>query len=102
MFAAYCPTTSAALSAYARERGLLTAADPDFSIDLIGEGLTAVVSVKLECPEFLGSTRGVLGNATARTCVRQAVREELGGWLKEHPQQAVAVIDRIMEGARRS
>jgi DNA gyrase subunit B len=90
----------AALSAYARERRLLTAADPDFGTELIGNGLTAVVSVKLEHPEFLGSTRGVLGNAAARTCVRQAVQEFLGGWLAEHPQRAVDVVHRIMQGTR--
>jgi DNA gyrase subunit B len=90
----------AALSAYARERRLLTATDPDFSTELISRGLTAVLSVKLEYPEFKGSTRGVLGNAAVRACMRQTVEESLGGWLKEHPQQAAAVIDRIMQGAR--
>ena len=92
----------AALSAYARERRLLTATDPDFGTELIGRGLTAVVSVKLEHPEFLGSTRGVLGNAAAHTCVRQAVQEFLGGWLAEHPQRAVDVVDRIMQGTRQN
>ena len=76
----------AALNAYARESGLLTATDPDFDTDLVGEGLTAVVSVKLERPEFEGPTRGVLGNAAVHTCVRQSVQEELGRWLREHPQ----------------
>jgi DNA gyrase/topoisomerase IV subunit B len=68
---------------------------------LIGEGLTAVVSVKLEYPEFEGSTRGVLGNAAVRACVRQAVQEDLGTWLGEHPQQAAAVIERLVRGHRR-
>ena len=90
------------LSAYARERKLLLAADPDFGIDLIGEGLTAVVSVELEHPVFEGSTRGTLGNAAVRDCVRQAVQEDLGRWLEEHPQQAAVVIDRIMRVARRN
>jgi DNA gyrase subunit B len=48
---------SSALAAFARERGLLTAAHPDFGTELISAGLKAVVSVKLEQPEFEGSAR---------------------------------------------
>jgi DNA gyrase subunit B len=59
------------------------------------------VSVKLERPEFEGSTRDVLGNAAVRACVRKAVLEHLGSWLEEHPQQAAAIIDRILRRARR-
>ncbi|MFH9355683.1 ATP-binding protein [Kitasatospora sp. NPDC017646] len=92
---------AAAVTAYARERRLLTATDPDLSTDRIGEGLTAVVSVKLDHPEFHGAIRDVLGNATVRACVGQAVQEHLGGWLEEHPEWAVAVVDRIVRGARR-
>lgn len=92
----------AAVNAYARERGLLTAADPDLSTDCVSVGLTAVVSVKLEYPEFEGSTRGVLGNAVVHACVREAVLEHLSRWLKEHPQQAAAVIGRIMHGTHRN
>ena len=90
----------AAVNAYARERRLLAATDSDIDVERIGEGLTAVVSVKLERPEFEGSTLGVLGNAAVRDCVRQAVEEHFGGWLREHPQQAAAVLDRIMHRAR--
>ena len=89
-----------AVNAYARERRLLTAADPDFGTDRIFEGLTAVVSVKLEYPEFEGSTRGVLGNAAVRACVAQAILEHVGGWLQEHPQQTAAITDRIRRARR--
>jgi DNA gyrase subunit B len=91
----------AAVSAYAREQRLLTATAPDFDTDRIEEGLTAVVSVKLEHPEFEGSTRGRLGNAPVRACVRQAVQEHLASWLRAHPQQAAAIIDRLTQEARR-
>ncbi|WUK34219.1 hypothetical protein OHS57_21065 [Streptomyces sp. NBC_00370] len=70
----------------------MTATDLDLSPDRISEGLTAVVSVKLDHPEFEGATRGVLGNAAVRTSVSEAVREHLGGWMERHPEQAVAVI----------
>lgn len=89
----------AALHAYARERMLLTETDPGVDADRIGEGLTAVVSVKLDYPEFEGATHGVLGNPPVRTCVGQAVQEHLGIWLEEHPEQAAALVGRI-QGTR--
>ncbi|MFD3465454.1 ATP-binding protein [Streptomyces sp. NPDC058682] len=87
---------AAALDAYARARGLLTAADPGIGADRIGEGLTAIVSVKLDHPEFVGATRGVLGNGPVRACVGEAVREHLGAWLEQNPKQAVDVITEIL------
>nr|WSW70826.1 DNA gyrase subunit B [Streptomyces sp. NBC_00995] len=92
---------AAAITGYAREQGLLTATDPDFGADRIGEGLTAVVSVKLDRPELEGSTRGMLGNSEVRDCVEQAVHDHLGRWLKDEPERAAAVVDRIVQGARR-
>ncbi|MET9694406.1 ATP-binding protein [Streptomyces sp. NPDC006514] len=91
----------AAITAYAREQGVLTPMDPDFGADRIGEGLTAVVSVKLDRPKFEGSTRSVLGNSEVRDCVGQAVQDQLGRWLKEDRERAAAVIDQIVQGARR-
>ncbi|MFD8211470.1 ATP-binding protein [Streptomyces sp. NPDC059695] len=91
----------AAVTAYAREQGLLTPMDPDFDTDRIGAGLTAVVSVKLDRPKFGGSMRGVLGNSEVRECVGQAVQDHLGRWLKEDPERAAAVIDQIVQSARR-
>ncbi|MGW7429562.1 DNA gyrase subunit B [Streptomyces sp. NPDC054861] len=92
---------AAAVTAYARAQGLLAASDPDLGADRIGEGLTAVVSVKLDEPEFTGCTRGGLGNSSARACVGQAVREHLGRWLRDHPERAAAVVGLIVRGACR-
>ncbi|MFD3616501.1 ATP-binding protein [Streptomyces sp. NPDC058676] len=89
---------AAAVTAYARERGLLAAADPDPGADRIGQGLTAVVSVKLDRPEFLGATQGLLGNTDVRVCVGEAVREGLGNWFEEQPERAAEVVDRIVRG----
>ncbi|MEF9915352.1 DNA gyrase subunit B [Streptomyces sp. P5-A9] len=85
----------AAVTAYARERGLL-AADDDPSADRITKGLTAVVSVKLDRPEYLGATHELLGNTDVRGCVRQAVREHLGNWLEEQSEHATQVVDPIL------
>ncbi|UXX91812.1 ATP-binding protein [Streptomyces sp. AD2-2] len=83
----------AAVTTYARERGLAAAADLDACADRIVEGVTAVVSVKLDEPEFLGATRQLLGNAEVRGCVEEAVREHLGDWFAAHPEQAARVVD---------
>ncbi|MET9903859.1 DNA gyrase subunit B [Streptomyces sp. NPDC006446] len=93
--------TAAAVNAYLREMGQREAADPDLGADRIGEGLTAVVSVKLDRPEFQGATRGRLGGDTVRSCVADAVREHLGTWLRGHPDQGAAVISRLCQGSRR-
>ncbi|PKT69258.1 DNA gyrase subunit B [Streptomyces populi] len=91
---------AAAVTAYARKRELLSARDPDPVADRIGEGLTAIVSVKLDRPEFLGATRGLLGNAEVRACVSEAVREHLGGWFEENPERAARVVERIVRDTR--
>ncbi|MFD5435466.1 ATP-binding protein [Kitasatospora sp. NPDC127067] len=89
---------AAALDAYAR-KGLLSAApDPALTAEQVCAGLTAVVSVKLDAPEFHGSTWDVLGDDTVRTCVAQAVRDHLGIWLEQHPEQTAAVLGRLVHG----
>jgi len=86
---------AAAVTAYAREQQLLTPSDPDFTPTQLGAGLTAVVSVKLDRPEFEGATRDRLGNGPVRACVAEAVREHLAAWLRVNPAQATAVLARI-------
>ncbi|MET9689772.1 hypothetical protein ABZY81_15010 [Streptomyces sp. NPDC006514] len=46
--------------------------------------------------EFVGATRGALGNGPVRACVGEAVREHLSAWLEQNPGQAVAVITEIL------
>ncbi|MER8099276.1 ATP-binding protein [Kitasatospora sp. NPDC094016] len=86
---------AAALNAHARERQLLTPSDLDLTPAQLGAGLTAVVSVKLDRPEFLGAIRDRLGNGPVRACVAEAVREHLAAWLRANPAQAAAVLARI-------
>ncbi|MFI6422922.1 DNA gyrase subunit B [Streptomyces sp. NPDC050842] len=91
---------AAAVNAHVRERRLAAEAAPDLSGDQIGDGLTAVVSVKLDRPEFSGSTRGMLDGAAVRAGVAEAVQEHLGTWLERHPEQAAAIVGRVVQGAR--
>ncbi|OCC10337.1 hypothetical protein [Streptomyces sp. PTY087I2] len=86
---------AAALTEHALRHGLLKADDPELGADRVGEGLTAVVSVRLDSPEYEGSTRGRLGGATVSDSVEQGVREHLGSWLDRHPERAAAIIGRI-------
>ncbi|MFE5509600.1 hypothetical protein ACFQ9J_03130 [Streptomyces sp. NPDC056529] len=87
---------AAAINMHARERRLLAEATADLGVDRISDGLTAVVSVKLDRPEFSGATLGTLDGAAVRTGVAETVRAHLGTWLKRHPEQAAAVIGRIL------
>ncbi|MGW0829030.1 DNA gyrase subunit B [Streptomyces prunicolor] len=86
----------AAITELARERGLPTASDFDARADLIFDSLTAVVSVKLDQPEYLGATCTLLGNAEVRSCVAEAVREHLGNWFAERPERAAKVVDHML------
>lgn len=92
---------TAALSAYARAQGLLAASDPDLDAGQVGEGLTAVVSVRLDHVVFEGCTRGTLGNPEVRHCVEEAVVEHFGKWLAEHSPEAAAILDHILQRADR-
>ncbi|MFJ9523300.1 ATP-binding protein [Kitasatospora sp. NPDC101801] len=90
---------AAAVNAYARTQRLLAEADPDLGTERIGEGLTAVVAVKVDRLGFEGPLRDRLGNTEARDRVERAVREYLGGWLTAHPEQAAAIVGRLVRGA---
>ncbi|WP_435191405.1 DNA gyrase subunit B [Streptomyces sp. bgisy126] len=87
---------AAAINTHARERRLLAEATADLGVDRISDGLTAVVSVKLDRPEFSGAALGTLDGAAVRTGVAETVQAHLGTWLKRHPEQAAAVIGRIL------
>ncbi|MFI6276966.1 DNA gyrase subunit B [Streptomyces sp. NPDC050988] len=90
---------AAAVTAYARAHGL-PAAEPDPGADRICRSLTAVVSVKLDRPEYLGATRGLLGNTDVRGCVEEGVREHLGDWFEENPERAAEFVGRIVRGVQ--
>ncbi|NYV73283.1 ATP-binding protein [Streptomyces sp. UH6] len=92
---------AAALAACAREQQLLGPSDPEFTPTQLGAGLTAVVSVKLDRPEFEGATRDRLVNGPVRACVAEAVREHLTPWLRANPAQATVVLARIAAAAHR-
>lgn len=91
---------SAALTAYAQEQQLLSPTDPEFTPAQLGAGLTAVVSVKLDRPEFEGAAHNRLRNEPVRAFVTEAVREHLTAWLHANPAQATAILAHISTATR--
>jgi DNA gyrase subunit B len=89
-----------AVNAYARKRGMLKEADGSLSTDDVVEGLTAVVSVKLQDPQFEGQTKTKLGNARVRSIVSGLVSERLDFFLEENPKYARAIIEKCMQAQR--
>ena len=89
-----------AVNSYAKKRGFLKEADGNLSTDDCMEGLTAVVSVKLENPQFEGQTKTKLGNAKVRSISYGLVNERLDFFFEENPKYARAIIDKCMQASR--
>jgi len=84
---------------YARKNGFLKG-EETLSGEDVREGLTAIVSVKLEDPQFEGQTKGKLGSPEMAGAVQSVVNEALGAFLEENPQVARRVIEKCLNAAR--
>jgi DNA gyrase subunit B len=89
-----------AVNSYAKRKGLLKESEGSLSTDDIMEGLTAVVSVKLQEPQFEGQTKTKLGNAKVRSIVYSLVNERLDFFFEENPKQARIIIEKCMQAQR--
>ncbi|HVA28734.1 MAG TPA: DNA topoisomerase (ATP-hydrolyzing) subunit B [Candidatus Baltobacteraceae bacterium] len=89
-----------AVNSYARKKSMLKESDASLSTDDIMEGLTAVVSVKLQEPQFEGQTKTKLGNARVRSIVYGLVNERLDFFFEENPKLARIIIDKTMQAQR--
>lgn len=87
------------LKNYAEKNGLLAKVKFEISGDDFREGLTAVVSVKVQEPQFEGQTKTKLGNNEVTGAVDQAISEALGNYLEEHPKQARLIVDKVVLAA---
>ena len=85
---------------YARKYGILKENDKNLSGDDVREGLTAVISVKLQEAQFEGQTKAKLGNTEIGTLVRGMVSEKLETYLEENPATARAIFDKALAAAR--
>jgi DNA gyrase subunit B len=88
------------LKTYADKSGLLEKAKIDISGDDFREGLTAVISVKVQEPQFEGQTKTKLGNSEAMGAVDQAVGEALNNFLEEHPREAKLIVNKVILAAQ--
>ena len=85
---------------YARKNKLLKDSEPNLSGDDIREGLTAIVSVKIEDPQFEGQTKQKLGNSEARGAVDSVVSKQLEIFLEQNPSVAKTTIEKSVLAQR--
>ncbi|WP_346859899.1 DNA topoisomerase (ATP-hydrolyzing) subunit B [uncultured Draconibacterium sp.] len=88
------------LKTYADQSGMLTKLKFDISGDDFREGLTAVVSVKVQEPQFEGQTKTKLGNSEVSLSVDQAVSEMLKNYLEENPKDAKTIVQKVILAAQ--
>lgn len=87
------------LKSYADAQGMLSKLKFEISGDDFREGLTAVISVKVQEPLFEGQTKTKLGNSEVMGAVDQAVSEMLTHYLEENPKQARSIVDKVILAA---
>lgn len=87
------------LKKYADESGLLSKVKFEINGDDFREGLTAVISVKVQEPQFEGQTKTKLGNGEVAGIVEQVVAAELGHYLEENPKDAKTIVSKVLLAA---
>ena len=85
---------------YAREKKLLKDSEDNLSGEDIREGLTAIISVKIEDPQFEGQTKQKLGNSEARAAVDNIVSEQLTYFLEQNPAVAKSMCEKSILAQR--
>ena len=85
---------------YGRKYNLIKENDANLTGDDTREGLTAVISVKLQEAQFEGQTKTKLGNSDMRTLVDSMVSEKLGTFFEENPATARAIIEKAIGASR--
>ena len=89
-----------AFNDYSKKFGHIKENDKNFTGDDIREGLTAVVSVKIEEPQFEGQTKTKLGNSEVRGIVDSIVGESISTFLEENPTVGKMIVDKALMAAR--
>jgi len=87
------------LKSYAEKSGLLAKLKFDISGDDFREGLTAIISVKVQEPQFEGQTKTKLGNSEVMGSVDQAVSESLSNYLEENPKDSKIIVQKVIMAA---
>ncbi len=87
------------LKSYAEKSGMLAKLKFDISGDDFREGLTSIISVKVQEPQFEGQTKTKLGNSEVMGVVDQLVSELLTYYLEEHPKEAKTIVNKVILAA---
>jgi DNA gyrase subunit B len=87
------------LKSYADKTGMLAKLKFDINGDDFREGLTAIISVKVQEPQFEGQTKTKLGNNEVMGVVDQTVSELLSYYLEEHPKEARTIVNKVILAA---
>lgn len=87
-------------NAYARANKILKDNDPALAGEDIREGMTAIISVKIEEPQFEGQTKQKLGNSEARGAVDSVVSEQMTYYLEQNPQVAKSICEKSLLAQR--
>ena len=85
---------------YGKNNKILKDNDPNLSGDDIREGLTAIISIKIEDPQFEGQTKQKLGNSGARPAVENIVREQLTYFLEQNPAIGKSIVEKSVMAQR--
>lgn len=88
------------LNDYARKNNFIKEADKNLSGEDVREGLTAIISVKLEDAQFEGQTKTKLGNSDIRTFVESTVSDKLSTFLEENPAVARTILEKALTANR--
>ncbi|MEQ8575462.1 MAG: toprim domain-containing protein, partial [Fulvivirga sp.] len=88
------------LKSYADKSGLLDKVKVDITGDDFREGLTAVISVKVQEPQFEGQTKTKLGNSDVSGAVDIVVGEMLNNYLEENPKEARTIVQKVIIAAQ--
>ncbi len=87
------------LKSYADKTGMLSKLKFEINGDDFREGLTAVISIKVQEPQFEGQTKTKLGNSEVMGAVDQMVSETLAYYLEEHPKDARNIVNKVILAA---
>ena len=89
-----------AINDYGRKYKILKEKDDNLKGEDVRESLTAIVSIKMEDPQFESQTKSKLGSAQARSAVYEIVKEALATYLEENPRVGKIILDRCLSAQR--
>ncbi len=87
------------VNSFGEDQGMIKKKEDRLTGDDIREGLTAIISVKLENPQFEGQTKTKLGNTEVKGFVQRVVNDRLGAWFEQNPAEGREIIRKATAAA---